>query len=130
MSPSSSDRIEIRGLVVTTVVGVLPHERTIAQPVRIDLDLFVNLRDAGRTDELSDTANYGTVAERVAKVVRESKDILLERLADRVAEVVISIDRVEAVDVTVTKLRPPVPEQLESTAVHIRRHRGDYNPAV
>jgi FolB domain-containing protein len=129
MSPSSSDRIEIRGLVVTTVVGVLPHERTIAQPVRIDLDLFVNLRDAGRTDELTDTANYGTVTERVAKIVRESKDILLERLADRVAEAVIGIDRVEAVDVTVTKLRPPVPEQLESTAVHIHRHRRDYDDA-
>lgn len=53
-------------------------------------------------------------------MVRESKDILLERLADRVAEVVISIDRVEAVEVTVTKSRPPVPEQLESTGVHIR----------
>lgn len=130
MSPPSSDRIEIRGLVVTTVVGVLPHERTIAQPVRIDLDLFVNLRDAGRTDELTDTANYGTVAERVAKVVRESKDVLLERLADRVAKVVIAIDRIEAVEVTVTKLRPPVPEQLESTGVHIRRHRGDYDDAV
>ena len=130
MTPSWSDRIEIRGLLVTTVVGVLPHERTMAQPLRIDLDLFVNLRDAGRTDELTDTANYGTVAERVAEVVRESKDMLLERLADRVAQVVIAIDRVEAVEVTVTKLRPPVPEQLESTAVHIRRHRGDYDHLV
>ncbi|MEK7292900.1 MAG: dihydroneopterin aldolase [Actinomycetota bacterium] len=123
----SSDRIEIRGLLVTTVVGVLPHERTMAQPLRIDLDLFVDLRDAGRTDELTDTANYGTVAERVAEVVRASKDLLLERLADRVAQMVLRIDRVETVDVTVTKLRPPVPEQLESTAVRIRRHRGDYD---
>ena len=98
-----------------------------AQPLRIDLDLFVDLRDAGRTDELTDTANYGTVAERVAEVVRASKDLLLERLADRVAQMVLRIDRVETVDVTVTKLRPPVPEQLESTAVRIRRHRGDYD---
>ena len=127
MMPSWSDRIEIRGLLVTTVVGVLPHERMMAQPLRIDLDLFINLRDAGRTDELLDTANYGTVAEQVAEVVRGSKDVLLERLADRVAEMVLGIDRVEAVEVTVMKLRPPVPEQLESTAVRIRRHRGDYN---
>ena len=118
--------VEIRGLVVTTVVCVLPHERVIAQPVRIDLDLFVDLRDAGRSDELSDTANYGDVAERVAGVVRESKDLLLERVADRVAQMVLGIDRVEGVEVTVTKLRPPIPEQLESTAVSIHRRRHDY----
>jgi dihydroneopterin aldolase / 2-amino-4-hydroxy-6-hydroxymethyldihydropteridine diphosphokinase len=124
---SPSDKIEIRGLVVTTVVGVLPHERTIAQPVRIDLDLFVDLHDAGRTDELGDTADYGDVAERVAELVRETKDVLLERLVDRVAELVVSIERVEAVDVTVTKLRPPIPEQVDSTAVRIRRNRHDYH---
>jgi dihydroneopterin aldolase / 2-amino-4-hydroxy-6-hydroxymethyldihydropteridine diphosphokinase len=123
----SSDRIEIRGLVVTCVVGVLPHERTTAQPVRIDLELFVDLRDAGRTDDLADTADYGNVAEHVAAVVREAKDLLLERLADRVAETVVAIDRVEAVDVTITKLRPPIPEQLDSTAVRIRRRRQDYD---
>ena len=121
-----ADKIEIRGLVVTTVIGVLPHERNTAQPVRIDLDLFVNLRDAGRTDDLADTADYGNVAEHVAAVVREAKDLLLERLADRVAEAVVTLDRVEAVEVTVTKLRPPIPEQLETTAIRIRRRRRDY----
>ncbi|MFM2072841.1 MAG: dihydroneopterin aldolase/2-amino-4-hydroxy-6-hydroxymethyldihydropteridine pyrophosphokinae [Actinomycetota bacterium] len=121
-----SDTIGIRGLVVTTIVGVLPHERMTAQPIQIDIDLFVNLRDAGRTDELADTANYGDVAERVAAVVRESKDLLLERLADRVAELVLGIDRVDAVEVTITKLRPPIPETLDSTSVRIHRHRRDY----
>lgn len=127
MASPLNDRIEVRGLVVTTVVGVLPHERTIAQPLQIDLDLHVDLRDAGRTDDLSDTADYGDVAERVAAVVRESKDTLLERLADRVAEMLVTIDRVEAVDVKITKLRPPIPEQLDSTAVHIHRSRRDYD---
>ncbi|WP_117000006.1 2-amino-4-hydroxy-6-hydroxymethyldihydropteridine diphosphokinase [Desertimonas flava] len=120
------DRIEIRGLVVTTIVGVLTHERQIAQPLRIDLDLHVDLRDAGRSDDLGDTANYGDVAERVAAVVRDADDQLLERLADRVAATVLTIDRVEAVDVTVTKLRPPIPEHLDSTAVRIHRRAVEY----
>ena len=119
------DRIEVRGLVVTTLVGVLPHERALAQPIQIDLDLHVSLRDAGRSDDLADTADYGDVAERVAGVVREAKDVLLERLADRVADEVLSIDRVEAVDVTITKLRPPIPEHVTSTAVRIRRLRSE-----
>jgi dihydroneopterin aldolase/2-amino-4-hydroxy-6-hydroxymethyldihydropteridine diphosphokinase len=127
MTFPATDKVEIRGLIVTTVVGVLPHERTTAQPIRIDLDLHVDLRDAGRTDDLLDTADYGDVAQRVADIVRESKDTLLERLADRVAEMLVAINRVEAVDVTVTKLRPPIPEQLDSTAVRIHRSRRDYN---
>ena len=123
---TSSDRIDINGLVVTTVVGALPHERETAQPVRIDLSLHVDLRDAGRTDELGDTANYGDVTQRVAETVRESKDILLERLAERVAEVAVAFDRVEGVEVTVTKIRPPIPEQIENTAVRIQRRRADF----
>jgi dihydroneopterin aldolase/2-amino-4-hydroxy-6-hydroxymethyldihydropteridine diphosphokinase len=124
--PRRLDHIAVRGLVVTTIVGVLRHEREIAQPLQIDIDLSVDLRDAGRSDDLADTANYGDVAERVATVVREAKDVLLERLADRIAEELVTIERVEAVDVTVTKLRPPIPEHLDSTAVRISRTRADF----
>lgn len=129
MSPdqSTTDRIDINGLVVTTIVGALPHERELSQPVRIDLSLHVDLRDAGRTDELGDTANYGDVTQRVADAVRESKDVLLERLAERVAEVAVGFDRVEGVEVTVTKVRPPIPEQVETTAVRIQRRRADFD---
>jgi dihydroneopterin aldolase / 2-amino-4-hydroxy-6-hydroxymethyldihydropteridine diphosphokinase len=131
MPPESSiDRIDINGLVVTTIVGALPHEREVAQPVRIDLSLQVDLRDAGRTDELADTANYGDVTQRVADAVRESKDVLLERLAERVAEVAVGFDRVEGVEVTVTKVRPPIPEVIENTAVRIHRRRADFDQST
>jgi dihydroneopterin aldolase/2-amino-4-hydroxy-6-hydroxymethyldihydropteridine diphosphokinase len=121
------DRIDINGLTVTTVVGALPHEREIAQPLRIDLSLHVDLRDSGRSDELGDTVHYGLVTEQVADVVRENKDVLLERLADRIAEVVVGFDRVESVDVTVTKLRPPIGEHIETTAVHVSRTPADFD---
>ena len=121
------DQVNVNGLIVTTIVGVLPHERAIAQPLQIDLTIHVDLRDAGRSDDLNDTANYGDVSERVADLVRGSKDILLERVAARVAELVVGIDRVEAVDVTITKLRPPIPESIESTSVRVHRSRHDFD---
>jgi dihydroneopterin aldolase/2-amino-4-hydroxy-6-hydroxymethyldihydropteridine diphosphokinase len=120
------DRITIEGIVVSTLVGALPHEREIRQPIRVDLELRVDLHDAGRSDELADTVHYGEVASRVVETMQESKDVLLERLADRVAEVVVGFERVEQVEVTVTKLRPPVPENLQHTAVRIRRSAADY----
>ena len=124
------DRIDINGLRVMTLVGVLAHEREAAQPLQVDLSLEVDLADAGFSDELADTAHYGLVAERVAAVMRESKDLLLERLAHRIAEEALLVDRVEAVELTLTKLRPPIPEDLQSTAVHIRRDRKQLNVPV
>ena len=119
-----NDRIEIAGLRAVTIVGALPHEREIRQPLQIDLSLEVDLADAGRTDELGDTVHYGLVADQVTAVVTESKDVLLERLAARVAEEVLSFDRVDAVEITLTKLRPPIGVDAATTSVSLRRTRA------
>lgn len=116
-----ADQIMISGLRAMAIVGALPHEREAAQPLQIDLAIDVDLHDAGRSDELGETVHYGLVAERVTDVVTESKDVLLERLAARVADEVLSFARVDGVEVVITKLRPPIPVDAASTAVRIRR---------
>ncbi|MGB3734717.1 MAG: 2-amino-4-hydroxy-6-hydroxymethyldihydropteridine diphosphokinase [Ilumatobacter sp.] len=120
-----ADRIDISGLRAVTIVGALPHEREIPQPLQIDLSLEVDLRDAGRTDELGDTVHYGLVADRVVAAVEESKDILLERLVARIADEVLTFDRVDAVNVELTKLRTPLAVDASTTSVRIRRTRAD-----
>ncbi|MCU1400357.1 MAG: sulD [Acidimicrobiales bacterium] len=119
------DRIEICGLRVMALVGVLPHEREAAQPLEFDIILEGDLRDAGRSDDLADTAHYGLVTDRAAAIARETKDELLERLVHRIAEDALTIDRVEAVEVVCRKLRPPIAEDIAYTAVRIRRTRAD-----
>jgi dihydroneopterin aldolase/2-amino-4-hydroxy-6-hydroxymethyldihydropteridine diphosphokinase len=119
------DRILIDDLRVMTVIGALPHEREAAQPIRIDLSIGLDLRNAGRSDELNDTVHYGLVCERVAEMARDSKDILLERLAAKVADVVLEFDLVELVDVKLTKLRPAIPEEVQSTSVTLTRSRAE-----
>ena len=120
-----ADQIEISGLRAVTIVGALPHEREIPQPLEIDLAFDVDLHDAGHNDELGDTVHYGLVADRVVAVVEESKDILLERLVSRIADEVLAFDRVEAVDVRLTKVRPPLAVDAVSTSVRIRRTRAE-----
>jgi len=122
-----TDQILISGIRAVTIVGALPHEREIAQPLQIDLTLEVDLHDAGQSDELGDTVHYGLVTERVVSAVEEAKDVLLERLAARVADEVLVFSRVEAVDVTLTKLRPPLASDVASTAVRVRRTRAEGN---
>jgi len=115
------DRIELRGLRVVGTHGVLPEEQSRAQPFEVDLDLEADLRDAGRSDELADTVDYGGLAERVASVVRSERHALLERLAERIAEAALADGRVRSVTVTVRKLRPPVPVDLASAGVRVVR---------
>jgi dihydroneopterin aldolase / 2-amino-4-hydroxy-6-hydroxymethyldihydropteridine diphosphokinase len=118
------DRIELRGLRLMTIVGVLDHERQAAQPLELDITMHLDLSEACRTDDLDDTVHYGDVCETIEKVAAQQHDLLLERFAGRVAEAVLEQPRVEAVDVSVRKLRPPVPSALETSGVTIHRTRA------
>ena len=115
--------IELRGLRALGVHGALPEEQSRAQPFEVDLDIELDLSAASQSDDLGDTLDYGGVAEMVEKVVTGEHFTLLERLAARIAEVVLDDGRVTAVTVSVRKLRPPVPVDLESAGVRIRQTR-------
>ena len=118
------DRIELRGLRLVGRVGVLDIERSQDQPLELDLLLSIDLAAAGASDALVDTVDYGAVCDRVAATVGEAHVNLLEHLSTRVAETVLALDpRIAAVEVTVRKLRPPVPHDLATSGVHIVRSR-------
>ena len=117
----SKDSIELRGLRAVGIHGVLPEEQTRAQPFEIDLELHLDLRAAGQSDDLNDTIDYGALAESVERIVTRERFQLLERLAERIADEVRRDQRVDAVTVTVRKLRPPVAVDLASAAVTITR---------
>jgi 7,8-dihydroneopterin aldolase/epimerase/oxygenase len=117
------DVIELRGLRVVATCGVLPEEQVRAQPLELDLDVVCDLRRAGETDDLAATVDYGAVLDEVVRVATAEHCALLERLAERVAEAVLTDERASAVTVAVRKLRPPVPHDVTSTGVRITRSR-------
>ena len=81
--PTVTDRIELRGLRVAGICGVLPEERERPQPLEVDLDLVADLSEAGRTDDLAATIDYGRVCADVEQVIAELRPQLLERLAEQ-----------------------------------------------
>lgn len=118
------DRIELRGLRVLARVGVLPIEREQDQPLEVDLDLAVDLAAAGASDDLADTVDYGAVCAAVERAATSGHVALLERLGSELAAAVLAVDdRIAAVDVAVRKLRPPVPQDLATSGVRLRRAR-------
>jgi dihydroneopterin aldolase len=119
------DRIELRGLRVVAVIGVLPEERERAQPFEVDLDVEADLSAAGASDDLADTIDYGNLVAVAERVVQTVGAQLLERVVQVVADEVLAADsRITAVEVAVRKLRPPVPADLASSAVRILRRRS------
>jgi dihydroneopterin aldolase len=115
------DRIVIAGLRELGVHGVLSEEQTRPQPFEVDVELSVDVSQAGESDALEHTVDYSAVAEAVSRVVRSERYQLLERLATRIAEVCRVDERVLAVAVTVRKLQPPVRAMVEHVAVRIER---------
>ena len=101
------------------LVGVLPEEQAADQPLEVDLDVEVDLRAAGASDELADTVDYGAVLRRGRRAARAgpSHVDLLERLAARIAEEVLGLTPASRRStVAVRKLRPPVPHDLPPPA--------------
>lgn len=120
----TDDRIRLRALRVVGTHGVLAEEKERAQPFEVDLDLTVDLALAAATDRLSDTVDYGEVAETAAAVVSERSFELLESLAGAIAEAVLASDiRITSVTVHLRKLRPPVPLDLGTVGVRITRRQ-------
>ena len=119
--PVPVDLIELRGLMALGVCGVLPEEQERAQPLEVDVDIEADLRAAGDSDDLDDTIDYGAVCELVERVITTERFKLLERLAARIAELILSDDRALGVTVSVRKLRPPVTQILDTSGVRITR---------
>jgi dihydroneopterin aldolase len=116
-----TDTILVRDLRVVAVCGVGDEERSRPQPLRVDLDVVLEGTDGAATDALDDTVDYGALCDVAAAALDEQQPRLLEAACELVGRAVLGADRrVAAVEVTVTKLRPPVPHDVAT--VGARRH--------
>jgi 7,8-dihydroneopterin aldolase/epimerase/oxygenase len=103
--------------------GVRPAEREHAQDFEVDIYMEADLAAAGSTDRIEDTIDY-RAAHAIAKQTIEGESVkLLETLAARIADRVVTLPGVTAVSVRVAK-RPASMAPIRSAAVHIRRTRA------
>ena len=117
------DRIELRGLTARGRHGWFPHEREDGQTFVVDVSLGVDTRAAAVSDDLTETVDYGSLAERVVGLVSGEPVRLVETLAQRVADLCLAEPKVEDVEVTVHKPEAPVSVPFGDVTVTIRRAR-------
>lgn len=112
--------LEVRGVRVLGIHGVLDFERVRAQPFEFDLDVSFDMAPSAASDDLNDTVNYAAIIDAAAGVLRGPWCALLERLAALMADAVLAVDpRISAVEVGVRKLAPPVPYKIDSAGVRL-----------
>lgn len=118
-----TDRIALAGLEIFAYHGVLDSEQAEGQLFGVDVALDVDLAAAGASDDLGDTIDYGLLAERIHQRVAGERWNLIERVAQRVAELVLEDRRVMAVEVTIHKPQAPIPVPFGDVTVTLRRSR-------
>jgi dihydroneopterin aldolase len=125
MNGDLHDRIILEGMVFYGRHGVLPAERELGQPFVVDVELWLDLRPAGLSDDLAKTVDYGEV-HRLAKQVVEGEPVdLTETVAERIANA--TLEEHPLVEVVRVKVKKPNVRLgdtvLDGSAVQIVRRR-------
>ena len=84
------DIVFLRDLRIETVIGIYDWEREIKQTVVLDLQMAGDVRKAAASERIEDALNYKAVAKRMIQFVGESRFQLVETLAERCAEIIMS----------------------------------------
>lgn len=118
------DKIIIRDLLLRCIIGVNDWERESKQDVLIDLVIFTNVEDVGRTDDPAAILNYRSITKAIIKHVEASDYKLVEALAT-------SIARICCVDFNAPKVivrleKPGALRFARSVGVEIEREPADF----
>jgi len=121
MLETTLDRVFITALAAETIIGIHDWEREVRQRIEVDLEMWVDLAAAAKSDAIEDTLNYRSVAKRVLAFVQDSRFRLVEALAGGIARIVLEEFQVARVRVTVHK--PGAVRHSKDVGVVIERGR-------
>ncbi len=126
MNAESHDRILLEGMIFHGHHGTLPAERELGQPFMVDVELRLDLRPAGLSDDLAKTVDYGEVHRLAKQIVEGEPAGLTETVAERIANA--TLEEYPLVDVVRVKVKKPnvrlCDTVLDGSAVEILRHKS------
>ncbi len=125
---TSGDKIILEGMTFYGYHGARLEERALGQRFVVDLEIGIDLSEAGRTDDLAYTLDYGEIYHNTKRILEGEPHKLLEAVAERVARAALGYDGATWVRVRVRK--PSVAIEggvLSASAVEIVRSK-EANP--
>jgi 7,8-dihydroneopterin aldolase/epimerase/oxygenase len=120
----NGDRIILDGMVFYGYHGVNQAERELGQRFVVDVELAIDLSQAGLSDDLALTVNYATVFRVAREIVEGEAANLIETVAERLAGTLLARFPVEAARVRVKKPWAPIKgSDVNWVAVEVTRRR-------
>src|SRR5688572_11446492 len=80
------DKIMLNQMSFYGYHGALLEENKLGQRFVVDVELHLNLQNAGKTDQLENSVDYSHVFFAVKQIVEEERFRLIETLAEKIAE--------------------------------------------
>lgn len=121
------DCIQVTGIRCYGYTGYLQEEQVLGQWFEVDLTMWLDLAAAGHSDDIADTLDYRRAIETVKQLVKTAKFALVEKLANAIADAILKLDRVQQVQVRLTKLAAPIPDFGGKITIEITRmHPSDF----
>lgn len=117
------DQIRLTGVRAVGKHGVLDFEHERAQTFVVDATLFLDLAPAGHSDDLHDTVDYGAIAKGIVAIIEGDHVDLIEKLADRIASMILEYPAVARTQVTVHKPSAPIVVPFDDVSVIVERSR-------
>jgi dihydroneopterin aldolase len=116
------DCIKLANMGFYAFHGTSKAEKEVGQRFYLDVELFLDLRPAGATDNIRHTINYEKVYEIISEVTKRKKYNLLEALAEDIVEEILNhYQNLERVRVKVRKPQVPLCGILDYVEVTIDR---------
>lgn len=84
------DTVFIKDLRIETVIGIYDWERQVRQTISLDLEMAHDISKAAATDDIQFALNYKAIAKRLITFVEYSQFLLIERMAEEVAQIVMN----------------------------------------
>ena len=84
------DIVFIEQLSVITTIGVYDWEQTIEQKLVFDIEMGWDNRKSAKSDDVNDCLSYADISETVIAHVEGQRFALVERVAEEVAELLLS----------------------------------------
>ncbi len=122
MDYKERDYIFIENLEVFAYHGVLEEEKQKGQKFFLTLKLYLDLTDAGHSDDLDYSVDYADVCHRVTELMNEHKYYLIEAVVDYVTtRLLIEYPLIKGIDVKLSKPEAPIGLPFENVSVNISR---------
>ncbi|MBI4212894.1 MAG: dihydroneopterin aldolase [Chloroflexi bacterium] len=121
-----TDAIRLNDIVLYGYHGVLPEEQKLGQRFIVNVEISVDLRKVGESDDLTQTVDYAEILELIKAIVAGPPQHLIESVAERIAAAVLEqFPLADAVSVSVRKPSVPIADVvLGSSEVQIHRTRS------